>query len=116
MGIGCSAELSSAWTGESTRPHTAADDASELEPEFVLFGEDASRIVISCDPANVGRIKEVAAKYGISADRLGETASGNLELKIDGRVVISAAIAELRDVYENALEGALRGEAGVAAD
>jgi phosphoribosylformylglycinamidine (FGAM) synthase-like enzyme len=93
-GIGCSVELSS----------------QQLAPEFVLFGEDASRIVISCDPVNVARIKEVAAKQGISADVLGETVSGNLEIKVDGRAVISASVAELRDVYENALEQALRAE------
>src|SRR4029077_2297881 len=45
-GIGCRIELS----------------ANELAPEFVLFGEDASRIVISCDPGNVARIKQLAQK------------------------------------------------------
>src|SRR6266498_4871819 len=63
-----------------------------LAPGFVLFGEDASRIVISCDPARLARIKEVAAKYGISADVLGETVPGILEIKVDGRAVISATI------------------------
>jgi phosphoribosylformylglycinamidine synthase len=88
-----------------------------LAPEFVLFGEDAGRVVISCDPANVGRIKEVAGKHGIFADAIGETASGQLEIKVDGATVISASIAELRDVYENALEQALKSEpAQVAAD
>ena len=36
-----------------------------LPPEFVLFGEDASRIVISCDRGNLAGIKQVAAKYGL---------------------------------------------------
>ena len=44
-----------------------------LPPEFVLFGEDASRIVISCDQSNLARIKQVAAKYHLSADEIGET-------------------------------------------
>jgi phosphoribosylformylglycinamidine synthase len=123
-GIGCTAELRSAWThstpspssvaqgkpNEGTRPHVV-DAGSQLAPEFVLFGEDASRIVISCDPANLARIKEVAAKQGISADKIGETVIGAIEIKIDGKPVVSAKIAELRDVYENALEGALRSEA-----
>ena len=29
-----------------------------LPAEFVLFGEDASRIVLSCDPGNVARIQQ----------------------------------------------------------
>jgi phosphoribosylformylglycinamidine synthase len=93
-GVGCSVDLRSL----------------DLAPEFVLFGEDASRIVISCDPANLARIKQVAAKHGISAEQLDETGSGNLEIKVDGGIVVSASIADLRDVYENALERALRSE------
>jgi len=73
--------------------------------------------VISCDPANLARIKEVAAKQGITANKIGETLIGAIEIKIDGKPVVSAKIAELRDVYENALERALRSEpAAVAAD
>ena len=76
----------------------------------MLFGEDASRVVISCDRENFGRIKQVAVKYGISAEVIGETAPERVEIKLDGRVVVSAAISELREVYEGALEKALRTE------
>ena len=100
-GIGCQVDLSS----------------HGLATEFVLFGEDAGRIVISCDPANLARIKQLAAKYDISADLLGQTVIGTIEIKVDERVVVSAKIAELRDVYESALERALRSEpAPTAAD
>src|SRR5450755_753035 len=81
-----------------------------LPPEFVLFGEDASRVVISCDRDNVGRIQQVALKYGIAAELIGETAIERIEIKLDGRVVVSAAVSELRQVYESALEKALRTE------
>ncbi|PYV57282.1 MAG: phosphoribosylformylglycinamidine synthase subunit PurL [Acidobacteria bacterium] len=98
-GIGCQVDLSS----------------HGLATEFVLFGEDAGRIVISCDPANLARIKQLAAKYDISADLLGQTVIGTIEIKVDERVVVSAKIAELRDVYESALERALRSEPAPAA-
>jgi len=91
-GIGCSVNLV----------------ANGLATEFVLFGEDSSRIVISCDPANVDRIKEVGAENGVSADLLGETVCGNIEVKVDGRVAVSAPVSDLRDEYEGALEQALR--------
>jgi phosphoribosylformylglycinamidine synthase subunit PurL len=88
-----------------------------LALEFVLFGEEASRTVISCDRANVARIKEIAGKAGISAEALGETVSGSLEIKADERVVVSAAVAKLSAEFEGALERALKGEsAAVAAD
>jgi phosphoribosylformylglycinamidine synthase II len=100
-GIGCQVDLSS----------------HGLAIEFVLFGEDASRIVISCDPANLARIKQLAAKYGVSADLLGQTVIGTIEIKIEDETVVSAKIAELRDVYEGALGKALRSEpAPVAAN
>ncbi len=79
-----------------------------LPVEFVLFGEDASRILLSCDPVQVKRIQQLAEKYGIAADVLGETIPDRLEISLDGRPVISAPVAELKREYESALESALR--------
>jgi len=88
-----------------------------LPSEFALFGEDASRVVIACDPTQLTRIKEVAGKHGLSADVLGETGSDQIEIKLDGQVVISASVSGLRDVYESALESVLRADPElVAAD
>jgi phosphoribosylformylglycinamidine synthase II len=79
-----------------------------LPPEFALFGEDASRIVLSCDLADMVRLQEIAQKYGIAADVLGETIPGRLEISLDGQLVVSTAISELSAAYESALESALR--------
>jgi phosphoribosylformylglycinamidine synthase len=88
-----------------------------LFAEHVLFGEDASRILISCDPGNLARIKEVAAAHGIAADVIGETTSERLEIAVDGKTVISASVEELSGAYEGALESALRTDSEmVAAD
>ncbi len=86
-------------------------NSNELSAEFALFGEDASRIVISCDPANLPRIQQVAENHGISAEAIGETIPGRLEIKLDEKPVISVAVTDLSDAYENALESALRTEA-----
>jgi phosphoribosylformylglycinamidine synthase subunit PurL len=80
----------------------------ELPLEFVLFGEDAGRVVISCDPANLAGIQQIGAKYQIAADLIGETTSETLEIKVDGKVVVRSAIADLQSVYENALQNVLR--------
>jgi len=82
-----------------------------LPAEFALFGEDASRVVLSCDPSNLSRIKKVAVQYGVSLNMIGETIPEQVEIKLDGQVVVSSTVSELRDVYENALEQALRTEA-----
>jgi phosphoribosylformylglycinamidine synthase len=88
-----------------------------LPAEFALFGEDASRILVSCDPAQVSRIKDVAEQFEIAADVIGETGGDRLEISLDGAVVISAVVSELSSAYEGALESALRADAElVAAD
>ena len=88
-----------------------------LPAEFTLFGEDASRIVVSCDPGQVSRIKDVAEQFGIAADVIGETGGDRLEIALDGQLVISAAVAELSASYEGALESALKADPElVAAD
>jgi len=86
-----------------------------LFAEFTLFGEDASRIVISCVPEQVARIKEVAGNHGVEADLIGETIADKLEISLDGKVVISAAISALSTAYEGALESALRTDAELMA-
>jgi phosphoribosylformylglycinamidine synthase len=89
--------------------------AQALPTEFLLFGEDASRVVLSCDPSNLPRIQQAAVEYGLFADVLGETGGDRLEIALDGQPVIAARIAELSEVYESALERALRTEPGAAA-
>ena len=87
----------------------------KLPAEFALFGEDASRVVLSCDPAKLARIQQVAQEYDLFAEVLGETGGDRVEIALDGKSVISASIAELNDKYESALEQALRAEPGSAA-
>jgi phosphoribosylformylglycinamidine synthase subunit PurL len=88
-----------------------ADLASNgLPTEFVLFGEDASRVVISCDQQQVSRIKQIANTYGLSIETIGQTAAEVVQIKVDGKVVVSARISELRAGYESSLESALKTE------
>ncbi|MGO9562722.1 MAG: phosphoribosylformylglycinamidine synthase subunit PurL [Candidatus Korobacteraceae bacterium] len=81
-----------------------------LVPEFVLFGEDASRILISCDPQNVGRIQQLAVQFGLSAESIGETVQDKLEVRVAAVVTAEAKVSDLRDVWAGALEQALHTE------
>jgi len=84
--------------------------SADLPAECVLFGEDASRVVLSCDQMKVSRIQQIAVKCGLSADVIGETVPGQVEIRIDGQIRVSASVSELRETYENALETMLRTE------
>jgi phosphoribosylformylglycinamidine synthase len=81
-----------------------------LVPEFVLFGEDASRILISCDPQNVGRIQQLAVQFGLSAESIGETVRDKLEIRVAAVVAAAAKVLELRDIWAGALEQVLHVE------
>ena len=84
--------------------------SEELPLECTIFGEDPSRILISCDPNNVGRIQEVALKYALAADLIGQTVPEKFELIVNGRPVVSALVSELKGVWEHALQRALHVE------
>src|SRR5271154_2767055 len=75
-----------------------------LPAEFSLFGEDASRILLSCDPSRVARIQKIADESGIAAEVIGETIPERLEVSVDGRVIVTASVSDLSIAYESALE------------
>ena len=81
-----------------------------LVAEFVLFGEDASRVVISCDPLNVARIQQIAAGLGVSVELIGSTVPDQLEIRVDGTLAARASVSELLDTWTHALERALHVE------
>jgi len=81
-----------------------------LPSEYLLFGEDASRVVISCDPENLSRIQQLAVKYGVAAEPIGETAPQKFEISVDDAVVVSAPVSDFKDAWQHALERALHVE------
>jgi phosphoribosylformylglycinamidine synthase len=78
-----------------------------IPAEILLFCEDASRVVVSCDPARVDEIRATAAQHGIAVDVIGETVPERLTIHVNGRVVVSATIAELYEPWATSLERAL---------
>ena len=85
-------------------------ESAGLVPEFVLFGEDASRILISCDPRYLERIKQLAGQYGLSAEKIGVTVPDKLEISVDGKPAANAPVSELKTMWAKALGEALHTE------
>jgi phosphoribosylformylglycinamidine (FGAM) synthase-like enzyme len=98
--------------GIGARVNLASDG---IPAEFALFGEDASRIVVTCDQANHARIQQIAGRHGIVASVLGETIPERLEISLDGKTIASADVSELSLAYESALESSLRTDPELAA-
>jgi phosphoribosylformylglycinamidine synthase subunit PurL len=79
--------------------------------EGVLFGEGASRVVISCDPKKASIIQQTAVKWGVRADRIGRTIPEKLVISVDGKQAVSAKVSDLRQVWDTALLKALHVDA-----
>ena len=75
-----------------------------------LFGETASRVVISCDPASTEDIKKRVESFGLRAERIGQTINHNLEISVNGEVRVSAPVSELKQVWATSLQSALHVE------
>jgi phosphoribosylformylglycinamidine synthase len=82
----------------------------DLPVEFLLFGEDASRILVSCAPESLQKLKEIAVECGVGVVAIGETAPGTLEISVNGTIAVSAPVPELYEGWAGALEGALHSE------
>jgi phosphoribosylformylglycinamidine synthase len=78
--------------------------------ETLLFGEHATRVLITCDQKNAENIKRTALQWGLQAVRVGRTVPEKLEIRIDSSLVVSAAVSELRQVWDTALVRALHAD------
>jgi phosphoribosylformylglycinamidine synthase len=99
---------------KSGAPYTGAEidlNSNGAFTEATLFGETASRVVISCDPKNASIIQQTAVKWGVRADRIGRTIPEKLVVSIDGRQAVSAKVSDLRKVWDTALLKALHVDA-----
>jgi phosphoribosylformylglycinamidine synthase subunit PurL len=78
--------------------------------ETVLFGEEAGRVVVTCDQEKAEIIRRIGLKWGVRADRIGRTIPDKLEIKIDGKIAVSAQVSDLRREWDTALVSALHPE------
>jgi phosphoribosylformylglycinamidine synthase len=74
--------------------------------DAALFGETASRVVVSASPDHVGAIEAMLERSEVPFARLGET--GDERLRVAG--AIDVALTDLRAAYEGGLEQALMGQ------
>jgi phosphoribosylformylglycinamidine synthase len=71
----------------------------DMPPHVLLFGESASRVVVSVGSEREGSLRGLAATRGVPFRRLGET--GGPRAVIDG--IVDATVTELTEVWERAI-------------
>ncbi|HVH87907.1 MAG TPA: phosphoribosylformylglycinamidine synthase subunit PurL [Terriglobales bacterium] len=78
--------------------------------EIALFGERASRVVVSCDPQKRERINNVAAFHSIKAEFLGATGADRFVVRRGTSTLVSGYTCDLKNVWGRAFESALHSE------
>jgi phosphoribosylformylglycinamidine synthase II len=79
---------------------------SDLLPEYLLFHEGPSRILIST--ASPDAVAEIAARHGVEAPRIGLTMKLGLAIGNHGAVLVSATLDSLTATYEDSLANQLK--------
>ena len=76
----------------------------ELPLNALLFGEAASRVVVSCAPESVDALLALAAEHGVPAAQVGVVGvpGGTFRVAAAG-AVLAAPVAQLAAVYERAI-------------
>jgi phosphoribosylformylglycinamidine synthase len=75
-----------------------------------LFAEDASTVIVSCDPANEKFIRELANIHNLQCLRLGSTVPNEIAISVEGTLRVHGTIDELRSSWAGALEAQLAAE------
>jgi phosphoribosylformylglycinamidine synthase len=74
---------------------------STMRPEFLLFHEGPSRIVVSTEHPD--RVEEIARVHRVEAPRIGDT----IEVGLEVRGLLNCDTGRLKELWEGALEKAL---------
>jgi len=80
---------------------------ADLRPEYLLFHEGPSRILISTGQPEP--VEAVAARHGVEVLHIGRTRRGRLRIRLRGRLLVDCPIEDLRRPWRSALESQLRG-------
>jgi phosphoribosylformylglycinamidine synthase II len=88
-GIGCEVDLA----GVGGRNSVSA----------TLFGESASRAIVSVRPEQVARVKALAAELGVPASTIGRTGGSRLSIGVSGSMAIDVSVEEAEQTWAGAL-------------
>jgi phosphoribosylformylglycinamidine synthase len=74
-----------------------------------LFGESASRVIVSVEPGSAAAVLASAEAAGVPAARIGRTGGGAVRISVAGRVVIDCALSEAEARWGQSLAAGLEG-------
>jgi phosphoribosylformylglycinamidine synthase len=105
-GIGCQFDAPQLSGGGAESMTT-----TEARLAATLFGESASRVVVSVRPADCAALVQMAEEAGVPAQLIGKTGGSRLLIRADGAVAIDVAVADAEQIWSTAIERHFRGRA-----
>ena len=72
--------------------------------DATLFGESASRVVVTTASAEIDELLAAAQAAGVPATVIGTTGGGRIVVRIDGKMVVDVAVADAERAWTTALE------------
>jgi phosphoribosylformylglycinamidine synthase II len=86
--------------------------ATERNPSFAvnatLFGESASRIVVSVSSHHLDHVMKEAAAADVTAREIGRVGGEHIRLSVNGQVAIDSAVASAEIAWATAIENKMR--------
>jgi phosphoribosylformylglycinamidine synthase subunit PurL len=79
------------------------DIPRSTNPVSALFGESASRAVVSVTAANLQALLQLAAELGVPARSIGQTGGEQMVMTVAGSPAIDCPVAEAEQVWSHAL-------------
>ena len=92
-GIGAEVEIAAVSPSDDPALNTAA----------ALFGESASRVIVSVSPDDVTAVLERAGAAGVPAHVIGETGGNRVRLSVAGATAIDVSVDEAERVWSTAI-------------
>jgi phosphoribosylformylglycinamidine synthase subunit PurL len=83
---------------------TVVSTDARLNEAAALFGESASRVVVSVAPEDETRVLEQAGAAGVPARVIGQTGGNRLRIAVGGRMALDVAVEDAEQAWSSAID------------
>jgi phosphoribosylformylglycinamidine synthase len=80
-----------------------------LAVQATLFGESASRVVVSAAPGQAAALKAAAEHAGVPAAEIGRTGGSRIRIAVDGVLAVDRAVDQAEHAWSSAIERRMAG-------
>jgi phosphoribosylformylglycinamidine synthase subunit PurL len=115
---GLAVTLAECTFGAGIGVEVALDGVKTVPASFVeaatLFGESASRVVVSVPDGHVAQVLSAAAAAGVPAQVIGRTGGSDIRIDVDGATAVRLPVSAAEEVWATAIGRRMQSAAGAA--